>query len=163
MNVALFGVACWLVFFAAFLWAAFRPHRMVDLRRAFLLDETRISRDEIWIVRGSGALCIVCATWAALVSGHASFAWCIIPGALLVYVFIELVHRKVFERVAGKYWPVRLAAVVPWCMAAALWSWGNAPFVLGLLVIGCVYALWPGGVARFMADYASRETQVKWT
>ncbi len=127
------------------------------------MDDGPVSPSDIWILRGLSALCIGCATWASVVSGHPAFALCFVPAALLLHGFIELVRRNVFARLAGRYWTVRLGAVVTWGMAAAQWHEGAHSAALILSMVGLGIAIWPGPVAHFLVNYAKEETQVKWT
>jgi hypothetical protein len=90
------------------------------------------------------------------------FAFLFIPAALLLHGFIELMRRNVLSRLAGKYWSVRLSAVIAWAIAATQWREGNVPLAFLMSAMGLVVALWPGQVAHFLANYASEETQVKW-
>jgi len=163
MMFKIFAVASRLAMFCAFLWAARSPRRWVALRRSFLMEDGPVSPGDIWILRGLAALCIGCASWASVVSGHPMFALCFVPVALLLHLFIELMRRNVLRRWAGRYWTVRLSAAVAWAMAAAEWKEGERWVALTLSVVGIGIALWPAPVADFLADYAREETQVKWT
>jgi hypothetical protein len=163
MMTKVFAIAMWMGMFCAFLWAARAPRHVVAMRRAFLLDDGPVSPTDIWILRALLAFCIVCATWAAVITGHPWFAFCFVPAALLLHGFIELVRSNVLTRVAGRYWTLRLSAGAAWAIGVFEWHEGEYRIAAFVAAIGLFIAIWPAPAAHFLADYAGEETQVKWT
>jgi hypothetical protein len=163
MWVEVFAVCSWLAMFLAFYWSARAPRKVVAMRRSLLLEDGPVSAGDVWIIRALGAFCIGRATWASVISGHAALAWWFVPAAIIFHGFIELMRYGVVARVAGRHWTVRLGAVVLWAMAAGQWQLGSHGAAWILAVFGLGIAIWPAPVARTLANYASEETQVRWT
>ena len=163
MLSELFPIGAWLALFVVFFWAARSPRRVVAVRRSFLLENAPVSARDLWILRGLSLLCIVCATYATLATGRATFVLALVPVAFLLHLFIEARGRGLLARLAGRYWTVRLAAMAAWTIAVLAWRDGAQTLAVLLACAGAMMAVWPGSVGRFLANYATEETHVKWT
>ena len=160
MIALLIGIGSWSAMFFAFWWSARSPEQVVAIRRSMLLDDVSVAVNDIWVLRALGAFTIACATWASVVSGHSSFAWIFVPAAIALHLFIEALRRNILQRVAGRFWLLRLTAVFAWALAFQMWRSGAIAMASVVTLVGVGVFLRPAPTAYFLANYAPVEKQV---
>jgi hypothetical protein len=156
----IFGIVSWSAMFFAFLWSARSPDQVVAIRRSMLLDDVSIAVGDIWVLRGLGAFTIACVTWATVVSGHSSFVWIFVPAVIVLHLFVEGLRRYILRRVAGRFWLLRLTAVLAWALSFQMWRSGAIAMASVVALAGVVIFVRPAPAAYFFANYAPVEKQV---
>ena len=147
MPSNLVAIASWAFMALALLYGARHPERIVRARRS-VASQRPVTRDELTIIRVILGATILISVSAAYKTGELALSLFGVLAVIVVYIALEIVHRRGFGFFARYQIPTRMIGPLPIGLGVHAWFTGAHAFAGGLVVLGIGVICFPRLMAR---------------